>query len=453
MGAVLFIHPDRSFRERVRAEAVHSSHENILLSESLRASSKAILDPVIPLTAIFVSVKRLDFSLLETIEQMIRLRPVTPVYLLDHEMNPGVQSISVSGSFDSQATLSNLLGGLQSQKANHPETMKRMAPPKQDAREGMFAVPLVDFLELPTYPYDAYAIHPDGGVIQAGIKGTPVDSYHLRKLSRKVAFLHLRKEDFSGPLTALREARNQYQESPWISPEWKSSELLLDAGRILKGLRADLISDPTVEDALFFLGRLLTYLEQLDQSGFPDLIRRFLFLAGQSDRTLLTLAIAVLYCSRMKIQRSTTIQILGIACLLQDVSLFQSPFGNLAETNPKDLTIEQHAYYSTHPLASADLVAAHTSLPDVVIQVIRQHHERRDRTGFPNRVGGVQIHPLAEVLSLVNLSLDTLESAQDPSDFSRKLLAEVLPHYSESAVLPLLQIVEEFSFTKGAGSV
>jgi response regulator RpfG family c-di-GMP phosphodiesterase len=56
---------------------------------------------------------------------------------------------------------------------------------------------------------------------------------------------------------------------------------------------------------------------------------------------------------------------------------------------------------------SADLVAHHTDVPQVTLQVVRQQHERKDKTGFPNRVGGNQLHPMAEILSLINAYYET----------------------------------------------
>ena len=57
---------------------------------------------------------------------------------------------------------------------------------------------------------------------------------------------------------------------------------------------------------------------------------------------------------------------------------------------------------------------------------MRQHHERKDRTGFPGRIGGMQLHPMAEILSLINAYLDR------SSDES--LEKEVYSHYSDRIV-------------------
>jgi response regulator RpfG family c-di-GMP phosphodiesterase len=94
--------------------------------------------------------------------------------------------------------------------------------------------------------------------------------------------------------------------------------------------------------------------------------------------------------------------------------------------------------YVEHPIRSADLVAKNTAIPEVTLQVIRQHHERKDRSGFPNKVGGLQLHPMAEILSLINTYLeygDEFEAVQN----------EVYSHYSDrlvAAFRALLDLLE-----------
>jgi hypothetical protein len=60
--------------------------------------------------------------------------------------------------------------------------------------------------------------------------------------------------------------------------------------------------------------------------------------------------------------------------------------------------------------------------------VIRQHHERKDRTGFPLKIGGMRLHPMAEVLSLINEVID--KNPQSPEAEN-----EIYRHYSDAIVL------------------
>ena len=452
MGAFLFVHHDPAFRDRIKNEAREFPASQVLVRESLQGSLEAITNPSVILSAIYISVTDLDLSLLQVMEQLLILRPVTPLFLLDHEMNPGVRRLAIQGAFDSKLPLKTLLLPLQESRGENPPEWIRAHPSDTNSEE-FLAVPICDFQALKILPYDVFTILGDGTVLRIGVRGDDVDHDQISRLSEKIAFVHIKKDELFEAKTYIQEARRTYLDLSFVSPEWKASEILTEARKVLKELRGDPLSDLTVERTLFFLERLMSHLENLDQGGTQDPLNSFLFRAQKSDQALSTLSLAILYCSKMKIQRATIIEILALASLLQDLSLYQSPFGNLSEKDPRLFSFEEKTYYMNHPVFSADLVAASTSLPEVVIQVIRQHHERKDRTGFPNRTGGPQLHPVAEILSLLNSYLEIQASPLPENIFIKKLMTEILPHYSKAVTAPFLRVVEELSFTKRSKSV
>lgn len=452
MAAVLFVHQDPGFKTRIESEAELLPHSRVLIHNSLQGSLKTITDPSVLISAIYVSIHGLDLSLFRVIEQLLVLRPVTPLFLLDHEMNPGIRTLSIQGAFHSNLSLEALLQPLKRSSTPTDRSIDQQRNPVR-ATEGFLAVPFCDFLELEAYPYDTFTIPSDGSQIRVGARGDAVDTSLLSRMGGKVPFLYLRREDLFSAQSVLHDVQSRYLDFEPISEDWKTSEILVEARRALVDLRKESLSDLTVERTLFFLERLMSHLENLDAASPSDALRRFLFQAGNRDQALGTLSLAILYCSRMKFQRSSAIEILGLASLLQDISLYQSPFGDLSVKNPGDFTFEEKAYFINHPVISADLVAANTSLSEVVVQVIRQHHERKDRTGFPNATGGPRLHPVAEILSLLNLYLEFQNQGLTGREFAQKLVTDVLCHYSKAATGPFLKMIEEFSFTKRVGSV
>jgi response regulator RpfG family c-di-GMP phosphodiesterase len=462
MGPVLFVHQDPGFRDRIQSEAAELSHSNVVVHESLRGSLATLSDPSVPLSAVYVSVQGLDLSLLQVIEQLLVIRPVTPLFLLDHEMNPGIRKLAVQDAFPSHLALEDFLTPLKGPGFTQPLSIP--GPPSRRPRgpekeiDGFLAAPVCDFLSLIHYPCDVF-VHPGGGsILRIGTRGDAVDTALLSRLQERMSFLYLRSDEIFEKRTALQDAQKNYLRSDAISPEWKTSEILVEARKTIMGIRGDSLNDLNIDRSVFFLERLFTHLERLSDRPDSDDLKNFLRQAGSNDRALSTLAIAILYCSKMKFHRSTVIEILGLAALLQDVSLYQSPFGDLSVKDPDLFTFEEKVYHTNHPIISADLVATNTSLPEVVAQVIRQHHERKDRTGFPNRTGGAQLHPVAEALSLLNLYLESMHfragiTSLSEREFAQKLITEVLPHYSKSVTGPFLKVIVEFPFTKRGKSV
>lgn len=56
-----------------------------------------------------------------------------------------------------------------------------------------------------------------------------------------------------------------------------------------------------------------------------------------------------------------------------------------------------------HPIIGAEfLINQHPNLPEEVLLIVSQHHERHDGTGFPKRLRGNKIYDLAKIVGIAN---------------------------------------------------
>src|SRR5690606_34897666 len=135
-------------------------------------------------------------------------------------------------------------------------------------------------------------------------------------------------------------------------------------------------------------------------------MRKFIDQARQCDRVVTCATYSTLMCKKLKYETVAANESLGLASFFQDIALYNSPFGNISTIHPDDLSQSAQAYYLNHPIASSVLISTVDEVPELTRQLIRQQHERPDRTGFPNKIGGPQLQPLAELLSLINSYID-----------------------------------------------
>lgn len=108
---------------------------------------------------------------------------------------------------------------------------------------------------------------------------------------------------------------------------------------------------------------------------------------------------------------------LGIAALLHDIGKleiqdkyrFADEYFNATERN----------IYQSHVLHSVNL-ASKMGVSESAITAIAQHHEFVDGTGYPTRIAGEKMHPISQILSLVN----TYDNLCNPSNAA----AAITPH-------------------------
>ncbi len=103
---------------------------------------------------------------------------------------------------------------------------------------------------------------------------------------------------------------------------------------------------------------------------------------------------------------------LGIGCIFHDVGKTDIPDRVLQKTEPLSRAernlIEQHCAYG-------EPIGQRLGLSAKAMDIIRQHHEHFDGSGYPAHLKGAQIAPLARLMAIVN-EYDNLCNQHNPAD-------------------------------------
>lgn len=91
---------------------------------------------------------------------------------------------------------------------------------------------------------------------------------------------------------------------------------------------------------------------------------------------------------------------LGIGALFHDLGHGEIPSKILRATQP--LTKPEILLYQMHPQYGVKMAQRIGTLPAAAIDIIGQHHEMNDGSGYPHKLLGPQIHLLAKIVAIVN---------------------------------------------------
>lgn len=100
-------------------------------------------------------------------------------------------------------------------------------------------------------------------------------------------------------------------------------------------------------------------------------------------------------------QSKTTIENMALACMLHDIGKTVLP-KELLTMKAADMNAEQLTLYKTHPELGLKLIENNRSINNTVKQIILQHHEYFDGSGFPFGRKGSGILTLANIVCLVD---------------------------------------------------
>lgn len=131
---------------------------------------------------------------------------------------------------------------------------------------------------------------------------------------------------------------------------------------------------------------------------------------GEYERALST-SIYLITFGRHLCLPSDELAVLGLGGLLMDIGkikLLSNPDVDIADINVRNKITEQHVRYGQEILASME------GIPEKVLEITSQHHEREDRSGYPNRLTGNEISPYARMAAIVDCYLTlTLEGLNE----------------------------------------
>lgn len=142
-------------------------------------------------------------------------------------------------------------------------------------------------------------------------------------------------------------------------------------------------------------------------------------------------------------------RILIVGSFLHDVGKIAIPDAILMKPGP--LNEEERKIIQTHVTHGLDVIQEHTWLAQA-LQVVHEHHERVDGTGYPQGLVGTQISLVARIFALADV-FDALASHRPYKDpYSLDQCIEILEegrgtHFDADLVDPFIQVATQFMDT------
>lgn len=119
-------------------------------------------------------------------------------------------------------------------------------------------------------------------------------------------------------------------------------------------------------------------------------------------RAIATSIIAVMTGQQLDLTSKSNQQCLALGALLQDAGMTQLP-KKLQTLNFEDMNNSEKQLYYSHPTIGRNLTEQIEGLDKDVLEIIYQHEELPDGSGFPQQLKKLHIHPLSEIVILAKL--------------------------------------------------
>lgn len=161
------------------------------------------------------------------------------------------------------------------------------------------------------------------------------------------------------------------------------------------------------------------------------------------DRAVANAVLMIAFGRNLALERET-IRDIALGALLQDVGMVRVPGEILAK--PGRLTDAEYRVMQTHVETGEWLLADVSNVPEKALEVLTQHHERYDGTGYPNHLQGEAISLFAQMGAIADV-YDALTSdrpyqqATAPTVALRKLYEWSRFHFNPTLVQGFIRTI------------
>lgn len=258
-----------------------------------------------------------------------------------------------------------------------------------------------EFTSASVLPSDVYIRLTDNKFIKVAREGAEI---HLQRIQtykeKRVEYFYVHVKDFHKYAGfTLRLARAAIS-SKKISREQKI-KLYKHTGEVL--LNKAFLADLGPQDMEFSQNIMSNTLNVIGDE--PEIFDLVLLLQSHSDavyaHSVAVSAISCLIAKKMGWTSQQTLLKLSLGGIFHDIGKKEiSPA--LLNKSRREMTAEDIAMYESHPQRGKDLLGTFPGFPTDVAQIAYQHHENNVSTGYPLRLSGQRIHPLAKLIHLTD---------------------------------------------------
>ncbi|MFZ6743060.1 HD-GYP domain-containing protein [Undibacterium sp. JH2W] len=190
----------------------------------------------------------------------------------------------------------------------------------------------------------------------------------------------------------------------------RCEEKFVRAASVVKSINKLIFSKP--KETIIEAGKLVDSMAEVFLSGSDTVMHLIQQTAGSEEMYFHTLNVSVLAMMLAHEMKCSDAQIkeIGIAALFHDLGKVDVPEHIINKTEPLSKP-EQH-FFEMHPEYGV-AVGKKAGLPPVVLDVIAQHHEYMDGTGYPHKLKGNAISMPTRIVTIANV-YDNLCNHNDP---------------------------------------
>lgn len=436
----LIVDPNIQFLDTMKADS--KSFGEPRTASTGRDAQRMLADLKIRISAVFVNPTVVDPSGISVIRCAHLHRPTVPVFILYDDKEPFTEAeargLGVREMIKKPVTLIQLLERCGSNvMIFDPKDLKpdlsHAVNSEQSIEDSKF-IPIraEDFLGGSVSFFDLYVrLNPNKylKLLQAG------DLFQIERvktyLTKGVMHFYLKKDAQAQYMAFCDKIASSLVRNASAPEDMVATHVLNHGEETLKFFQTQGISEVKLQYASNFLKNTLDLVNRLDPGRQP-ILKGFLNDLTTYEHGIGVTIIASLLLPMLEVVSVPTVETVGFASLFHDIGMTGMGF---KDEDEQKMTPEEVKKFRTHPTVGAEMLEKIKALNSSVIQGVAQHHERRNKKGFPEQLGG-SISLVAELVGISDefLKIVTRIKSGEKFDLQAELQHRIFDCFSPKLV-------------------
>lgn len=255
------------------------------------------------------------------------------------------------------------------------------------------------FFDGMNLPVNVYLRKKSGSYLLIGKKGDKSSFSTMHSFNNSKNQIYVRTVDSSVLFSVVAEITNKMVGSKVAIPNQVKAKFI--SGLAEAALEELEKTNFTSINQLQKLSKIIVQLVS-NSAAFDDLAKILESYSDQeSKHSMAVCFVALALCEETDVRLPAAQEKVAIASMLHDIGLrFVS---NTILEKPRHLwSAEELSVYEQHPIKSVEMLRSLRDLHSDVLQIIVEHHENSQGTGFPKKIRDVKISHLGKILALAN---------------------------------------------------
>lgn len=305
---------------------------------------------------------------------------------------------------------------------------------------------LEKFVEGRPIPHPIFLKLATNRYIKIAHEGRDIHESVIQKYKEKGIFsLYIKKEDYDRYLLLANKALLTLSKKEMPLPKDKRTTLLKEANIII----VDHLFSKTINEDLYiqteelFNKNMSAITEDMD---WMKLAQSF----SETSKTIYGHSLCVTFFSLMLAKKliwssESNLIYLSLGAMFHDIGRKMLP-ASLESKYPATLTKDEIKELQRHPILGAEILRKMRNIPETVIQVVLQHHENHQGTGYPYGIPKHKIHPLSKIVAISNTFINLTDKVKGENIESRyknaftELLLENYNNFDSQTIKGLVNI-------------